>query len=398
MKIACLISEYLPSIGGAQVCIHNIAVELKKKNDHMVVITTTPEYIAQNYGYEVVRISKWFLKFLKVPLLGKVLLWNCIGKLQRKYRFDIWHVTVGYPLGAYAVPFFKRKKIPCVLRCTGEDIQIHKGLSYGYRLAPAVDRIVRKTYPLYDRLVALTESVKTEYKELGIPDDRICIIPNGVSLRLFSRKENRDEIKKRLGLYGKTVLLTVGRNHPKKGYDLIPDILSKISDDDNDILWIVIGKGCSGINTSGLSEEMGKKLILIEEIEAGAESTYAEIPSHKLIEYYLAADLFVFPSYIETFGMVLVEANAAGLPVVTSDAPGCRDVIKDGYNGLLAEIGNNKIFAEKISHILTDKELYQQLCLNIADNVKQYDWELISESYRKLYEDTVAECKKQRRG
>ena len=111
MRIACLISEYLPSIGGAQICIHNIANELKKNNCRITVITTTPENTAHDYGYQVVRISKWYLKLLRVPVLGQFLLWYCLNRLQREHKFDIWHVTVGYPLGAYAVSFFKRKKM-----------------------------------------------------------------------------------------------------------------------------------------------------------------------------------------------------------------------------------------------------------------------------------------------
>ena len=192
-------------------------------------------------------------------------------------------------------------------------------------------------------------------------------------------------------LDGKTVLLTVGRNHPKKGYDLIPDILSKISSNNDNIVWVIIGKGSTGINTSSLKEESGKKLMLIEEIKAGAGGPMTEIPSKQLIEYYQAADLFVFPSYIETFGMVLIEANAAGLPVVTSDAPGCRDVIRDGYNGLIAESGNLVMFAEKITNLLCNKILYEEISLNIMRNIEKYDWKRISRSYEDLYENVLKE-------
>jgi glycosyltransferase involved in cell wall biosynthesis len=390
MKIAYLISEYLPSIGGAQICVHNIATELKRDNNDVVVITTTREGKRKNYGYHIERISKWFLKLLRVAFIGKYLLWYQLNKLQKKHRFDIWQVTVGFPLGAYALGFFKNRKIPCVLRCAGEDIQINKELSYGYRLSPSVDKVIRRTYPLYDRVVALTESVKTEYKNLGIPDEKISIIPNGVSMQRFKNRGNREEIKKKHNLNGKTVLLTIGRNHPKKGYNLIPHILKEISENRDDVVWIIIGKGCTGMYSRGEIDNLRGKIFLKEEIEAKANDSSLEIPSPALIEYYQGADLFVFPSYIETFGMVLIEANASGLPVVTSDVPGCRDVVSDGYNGLLAEGGNYKMFAEKIKHILYDKSLYDRICSNLPEHVKQFEWGLIAREYRTLYEDVMA--------
>ena len=391
MKVAHLISEYLPHIGGAQICIHNISSKFVENNNTIVVITTAQDNILQNFGYKIIRISPWYLRFFRVPSIGKYLLWYKIILLHKKYRFDVWQITMGYPFGAYLIPFFKKKKIPCVLRCSGEDIQIHKELSYGYRISPIVDRIVRNSYPLFDGFIALTESVKAEYNKLGIPDERIRVIPNGVNLNKFSRKKNKDAIKRELGFYGKTVLLTVGRNHSKKGYDLIPQILKIVCQKHNDVVWIIIGAGCDQNTFPSLSHNLRDSLVLINGIKGRSGTSINELPSEKLIEYYHCADLFVFPSYIETFGMVLIEANAAGLPVITSDVPGCRDVIKNGYNGLLSEAGNPEMFAEKILSILNNKTLNNRICNNLSNHVLQYDWGVIASQYREMYTSVISE-------
>lgn len=389
MKVAHLISHYLPGLGGAQICVHNVAIRHLKKDDHVVVITPTSDKDSKDYGYPIVRISNWYIKFLRVPLIGKYLLWHKLNGLQKIYRFDIWQVTIGYPLGAFAVSFFNKENIPCILRCCGEDIQVDKRLSYGYRLSPSVDRIVRDAYPKYDALVALTESVVDEYCKLKIPDEKIYVIPNGVNLQRFERRESKEEIKRKLGFENKIVLLTVGRNHLKKGYNLIPTILEKVYRKRNDLVWVVIGKGCNHSLYSDLPEELRKRLILLDGLNSEPDEALKELPPSRLIDYYHGADLFVFPSYIETFGMVLIEANAAGLPVVTSNAPGCRDVIKDGYNGLLAEPGNCEMFAEKILTLIENKALYQRISDNLSDYVKEFDWKVVARRYRNLYKEVL---------
>ena len=73
MKVAHLISEYLPNIGGAQICIHNISSKYVENNNTNVVITTAQDNIWRNYGYKIIRISPWYLRFFRVPSIGKYL-------------------------------------------------------------------------------------------------------------------------------------------------------------------------------------------------------------------------------------------------------------------------------------------------------------------------------------
>ena len=390
MRIAHLISEYLPGLGGAEVHVHNITLGLIKKKDHVVVITTTKGNSSRNYGYPVIRIAEWYKRSLfRFAIIGKYLLWYKLSRLQEKFRFDIWQVTVGYPLGVYAVAFLKSRNIPCVLRCCGDDIQTNEEISYGCRRSSFVDKLVRENYPKYDGLVALTESIRGEYLKLEIPNEKIHIIPNGVNLERFKGKGERNIIRNKHSLKNKVVLLTVGRNHPKKGHHLIPSILQQIYKSRNDVVWIVIGRECSKIPCHNLSRELRKNLILLDEIDNKQYDSFQEFPPSELIDYYKGADLFVFLSYMESFGMVLVEANAAGLPVVASNSPGCRDVVKNGINGLLVETGNSRVFAEKILDLLSNKNLYNQICKKILKDVKEYDWDVIVGKYRKLYKSVI---------
>src|SRR3989338_1088318 len=136
MKIGYLISSYLPKIGGAEAFTHSMATELTRRGHHVVVITTSRGKKFDNlFKYKIERLNPLLARFLLTNFaLGKRYVERQLAGLQKKYGFDIWQATIGYPLGAAAVDFFNRNKIPCILRCVGEDIQIYQPLRYGYRL------------------------------------------------------------------------------------------------------------------------------------------------------------------------------------------------------------------------------------------------------------------------
>ena len=107
------------------------------------------------------------------------------------------------------------------MRCCGEDIQSAPEISYGYRLDPAIDALARSQYPLFDGFVAITPSVREEYLKMGIPEEKIRIIPNGVSNARFQKDKAARRAKKRASLGiadDELVIITVGRYHTKKGF------------------------------------------------------------------------------------------------------------------------------------------------------------------------------------
>ncbi len=91
------------------------------------------------------------------------------------------------------------------------------------------------------------------------------------------------------------------------------------------------------------------------------------------------------PSLLETFGMVLIEAMAAGLPIVSTNAPGCRDVIQHEDNGLLVDPKDPKSLSESIIKIINDENLKNGLIESALKSVKKYDWQFVSKKYESLY-------------
>ncbi|OGV35325.1 MAG: hypothetical protein A2020_06285 [Lentisphaerae bacterium GWF2_45_14] len=398
MKIAHLIPQFYPYFGGAEVCIHNVCESLVRAGHQPIVITTTPPpKVKAPFKYDTIHLSKWTGGlFRRAPFLGKIYLRNRLAALQKKYGFDLWQVTMGYPAGIYSVDFFKKNKIPCILRCCGDDIQKYPQINYGCRLDPAIDALAMEKYPKFDGLVALTPSVKKEYLELGIDENKIRIIPNGVDVERFAASKNgsvKEKVFSELGMKNTDkLILTVGRYHPKKGYELIPAIAAELKKKGFKFTWVVAGKAAGLINTK-FPEARSLGIVTMEKF-AGLQSDFFSLPSQGLVDLYCAANIFVLPTLIETFGMVLVEAMAAGLPIVTTEAPGVTDVISNGVNGLKVPVGDTEAMAEAIANIFNDRELRSTLsstALKEAEN--KYDWKSVTARYLEFYEDVLSSYK-----
>ncbi len=394
MKIAQLIPQFYPHIGGAEICIHNVCSKLVEQGHEAIVITSTPAPEKKpGLPYKIEYLwEKTGGLFRNLPhFIGAAYLRYSLAELQKKYKFDLWQITNGYPLGIYAVDYFRKNKIPSVLRCCGDDIQKFPEINYGIRLKKEIDGLVTKKYPLFDGFVALTPSVRDEYLRLGIPDSKIKIIPNGVNLAKFAgiSSEKKKQIRSDLGIKDDRILiLTVGRYHPKKGFDLIPGIAKKLKENGLDFQWLIVGRNCCEIRKNHPeSESLG--ISFVEKFANSAGNDAFSLPSKELIELYLSSDIFAFPTLIETFGMVLVEAMAAGLPIITTDAEGVRDVIEDGFTGIKVSAGDSVQFAEKLAVLVKNKDLRRELSSNAVKKSKEYDWNEITGQYMELYGNTA---------
>ncbi|RKX94403.1 MAG: hypothetical protein DRP84_07105 [Spirochaetes bacterium] len=396
MRIAQVISDYFPNIGGAQVCIHHVATRLSERG-HKVFVITPSSVSSLKFRYFIIQMSPIFLKVMyKNVRLGSLLLKQYASALQKKYKFDMWQINIGYPLGIGLIEFLLKNKIPCVLRCSGEDIQMFDGeIRYGYRLDPRVDKLIREKYPLFDVLVAISKTVKNEYLKLGIPLEKIVEIPNGVDIERFTERKKypREVILNYFRLpQNVKILLTVGRNHPKKGYTLIPNIAESLFKECKNFVWIVVGKGVSKVNYQNLSSYIKNRLIFLDtapKIFNNNRNSFSEFPDENLIAFYLNADVFVFTSFIETFGIVLIEAMAAGLPIVAFDVEGVRDVVKDRENGFLIPRGDIDIYASKIKELLCNSNLYATIKKRNVLKARQLSWDRITSKYVEVYENLI---------
>jgi glycosyltransferase involved in cell wall biosynthesis len=396
LAIAMPTSSFLPNLGGAEVGLHNIASRLAARGHRPVVMAPRPHVVALREGawdlpYEVVPFPpKIFGVMGRWPGFGMWLLDRFFARQQHRYDFDVWHGTMGYPVGValahYAIP----RRIPHVVRCAGEDIQRTPEIGYGARLDPRVDVLVRDWLPRTQRLVAISQTVADEYRALGVSEARISAIPNGVDLERFAGEWGRVETRRRLGISPEeTVFLAVGRNHRKKNLvALVSGAAALIRRGRADFRIIVAGSGCDELQAVAAAQGIGERFIALPEVRPERGAT--RLPADELVRLYKAADVFVFPSLVETFGIVLVEAMAAGLPVITTDGPGCRDIIRSGTDGLMVPVTDDgTALGESMTRML-DLAVRAEYVEKSKSRAKGFSWDTVVDLYLTLYRDAIA--------
>ena len=392
------ISSFLPNLGGAEVGLHNIACKLVERGERPVVMAPAPHVkrLIQEgwqlpYPVEAMPPKAWSL-LRRAPWLGFWVMDRFFARMQRQYGFDFWHCTMGYPTGVALVHFAQRRPgIRYLIRCAGEDIQRDVQIGYGARLDPKVDNLVRTYLSQAQVLTAISDSVADEYRALGVNESQIRHIPNGVDLSRFEGAVDRRAIRTRHGLDPDGFLfLSVGRNHPKKNYRTLIEAAALLANDGGDqspfqvaIVGNDVGKLATAVEDLGLTE----RISLINQIGGETVAGQPQLPAPDLIDLYRAADAFVFPSLLETFGVALVEAMAAGLPVIAGDSPGCRDVVRRDQDGLLVPPRDPRAIAQAMKMLLTDETRRTALAQSASARARDFSWDLVVDAYTALYDE-----------
>jgi glycosyltransferase involved in cell wall biosynthesis len=124
----------------------------------------------------------------------------------------------------------------------------------------------------------------------------------------------------------------------------------------------------------------------IEELGVDPDDREFRVPSTPLVELYKSADACVFPSLIETFAMINIEAMSAGIPVISTDAPGCIETIVDGVDGLSAKAGDPTDLARKMEHLQSSADLQAKLSAGGRESVrKSFSWDVVGRQFENLY-------------
>ena len=404
LTVALPTSTFLPSLGGVEVGLHRIASGLLDMGCQPIIFTD-PGHInackakGMILPYPLIPFPKRIFGILyRCPALGFYILDRFFAYYHKKLSIDIWHGTMGYPSGIALAHFASnRSNIPHLIRCCGEDIQIQDSIGYGLRLDKKIDMLVREWLPKSQSLVAITESVAEEYRALGISEKKIKFIPNGVDIHRFSLGQPREQTRQLLNIpLDYPMILSVGRNHPKKNYDILIHVAVELQKRGKKCCFVIVGLNATSLKPLANQYGVEEMFRLFEPLDDGAvhQEALLKLPSQNLINVYRAADIFLFPSLIETFGIVIVEAMAAGLPVIAGDSPGCRDVIRNGRDGLIVNpLDTNKI-ADAVEEILESSELQKLLSQRSNERAKDFDWSCVISKYLNHYKSLIRSCKK----
>ena len=397
MKIIHFTPSFLPVVAGAEIVVHNLASQQQAAGHDVYVLAPWKSWrdIKSQVSYKILplfpRMKVDFIYGVTFSSRSwKLLLQSLICLYQQIHNFNIWHVHTLYPAGCACIDILKNK---CKLVCTshGMDIQTLKKINYGVRLDPVVDQMIRKKIHAFDAVIAISQSIRKEYRMLNIDPSKIYDIPNGALTDHISRRNvNKALVRKKYNLPEKKILLlTIGRNHPKKGFNQIPQIARVVSDAGFDFVWLMVGNDMDDIKQKAKTIGVEEYFRFIKEIgKDDNDDNNFILPGNALIDIYKTADIFIFPTLIESFGLIFIEAMAAQLPVITTNAPGASDAIVHNVNGLISPVGDANKMAQNIILLLKDRSLRKKIAATSLDISNTYEWSRITkmhiDSYKRI--------------
>ena len=199
----------------------------------------------------------------------------------------------------------------------------------------------RAAYACAHKVVANAEAAAVRLRVERVPADRIIVIPNGLDLTVFQPRSPRSTFRR---------VVMVANLRPEKGHDTLIDAARRILDLFPDAHFDIVGDGTERAWILDYARSRGVS-------EAFSFWGHSEdIPSRLA-----SADVFVLPSRSEAFPNAVLEAMAAGLPVVASAVGGILEVVQDGQTGLLVPPGRPDALAEGLCRLMTDRDLSLRL-------------------------------------
>ena len=393
MKILMLSWEYPPRVvGGIARVVHDLSHRLIKDGHDVTVITYRDgdvPYFENDSGVQVYRVDNFMIAPNNFIDWIMQLNFNMIAKanelISQGEKFDVIHAHDW--LVAYSAKTLKNSyKIPLVSTIHATEAGRNSGIS------TETQKYINDTEWMltYESSEVIVNSnyMKNELQRLfGLPFEKINVVPNGVNLYNFSGIERDYDFRRQYAMDNEKIILFMGRLVYEKGVQHLIDAMPKILANYNDAKLIIAGKG-------GMIDELKAKVSYLGLDNKVYFTGY--LNSKQVQKMYKCADISVFPSTYEPFGIVALEAMLAGVPTVVSDIGGLNEIISHGIDGMKSYAGNPNSIADSILTLLYDHKLCETVTKNAKLKVKnEFNWQKIAQdthfTYQKAICETVAE-------
>ncbi len=394
MKILMLTWEYPPRIvGGIARVVHDLSKRLIK-DGHEVHVVTYKEGNVSEYendkGVHVHRVNNYMINPNNFIDWIMQLNFNMIAKanelIEKEGKFDVIHAHDW--LVTYAAKTLKNSyNIPIVATIHATEAGRNSGIH------DEVQRYINDTEWLltYEASEVLVNSnyMKNELQRLfGLPFEKINVVPNGINMTAFNGVERDYDFRRQYAADNEKIILFLGRLVYEKGVQHLIAAMPKILANYHDSKLIIAGKG-------GMLDELRQQ---VNYLNIGHKVYFTGyLDAKKVCKMYKAADISVFPSTYEPFGIVALEAMLAGVPTVVSDIGGLDEIVEHRVNGMKSYAGNPNSLADSILNLLYDP----QLCANVVKQARikvknEYNWNKIAQDTYFIYQKAICETMAER--
>lgn len=390
MRIAFVTFEYPPFIiGGAGVYALNVTHELAKLGHQIIVFVPDIPGIKYEKDLENIVFNKVKINN-KLPFNALQYWLNLPAEVKKEElhkKFDIIHFN------GISYWFLKKKisKAPHVVtihHLVIDTIQNNK-TSIGSRIRNIrgetsffIPLLEKRCIESADKIISVSDFTKNQIiNTYKINSNKINVIYNGIDLNGYNfSQEEINETKKQLNLDGESIILFVGRiNDPRKGLTFLLHCFKQVLISFN-VKLVVIGKG-----------DQTEARNLSESLEISNNVLFTGFVSETdLKKYYSLCDIYVCPSKLEGFGLTIIEAMAAGKPIVATKAGAIPEILEDGVNGILVDSGDSLGLSNAISSLIKNKSLLIRIGERNAEYVKnKFNWSDCVKSVEKVYIESL---------
>nr|WSY55541.1 glycosyltransferase family 4 protein [Streptomyces sp. NBC_00886] len=377
-KTLIVTNDFPPRPGGIQAFLHNMALRLEP--ERLVVHASTwkrgregAEATAAfdaEQPFTVVRDSTTIL--LPTPAATR----KAVGLLREHGCTAVWFGAAA-PLGLMAPALRKAGAERLVATTHGHEA--------GWAQLPAARQLLHRIGESTDTITYLGEYTRSRIAGALSPQAaaRMVQLPPGVDEKVFHPGSGGAEVRARLGLTERPVVVCVSRLVPRKGQDTLILAMPRILARQPDAVLLIVGGGPYEKDLHRLARETG----VADSVRFTGAVPWSELPAH-----YGAGDVFAMPCRtrrggldVEGLGIVYLEASATGLPVVAGDSGGAPDAVLDGETGWVVRGGSPEEAADRIVALLGDPELRR----NMGERGRQWveekwRWDLLAEKLRAL--------------
>lgn len=369
MRVAIFTETFLPKIDGIVTVVCLLLDHLHKNGIDFMVVAPDLADIDDYRGYPVVRVPgvrfPWYPELRVGPPTYNTY------KAVREFNPDIMHFIHPLMVGTGGLLMAKYLKKPTLVSFHLDVAEIVKYFGFSF-LNPVVWQYTKINFNACDYTLAPSRIIQDQLIERNFRN--VGLWRRGVDAERFHPRYRNDEMRYALsdGHPDETVLLYVGRLSNEKQVQTLRPVLENVSG----VRLAIVGDG-------PYREEL-------EQHFAGLPVKFmGYMQGERLATAYASADIFTFTSAMESFGLVLVEAMAAGLPVVTTRVGGAKDIITEGVNGYTYTVGDTEAFIESVRNIAEVPSKRQEMGLAARAFAETQTWDAIMSVVVECYQEMI---------
>ena len=385
MNIGIFTNNYFPRVNGVVHSINGFKQELEQRGHNVFIFAPKCHNHHQEKGvfrFRSLRVSKKlqpdYYPLPPIPITYS----PKIKKVTQKLNLDVIHTQQPYALGKTAQQYAQELGIPLIFTNHAPYYQFLDFLPTGlanflesYPVSLVVDYAHKCQI-----VIAPTATMKESLIEIGIQTP-VRVVPSGINLAHFQKQEVNLKIRKKYSLPKKALLLVlVSRLSCEKNISFLLEVFKTIVKKKTNIYLMIIGEGLqrkalkNTVNSLGIQD----KVIFTGQVD------YKELPC-----YYRAGDLFVYPSLIDSQGLVLIEAMAAGLPAVAiKETIGPSNIICHNKTGFLVSHSQEE-FTKAIMRLVNNKGLRQKFSKVAQEQAQQYSIQSSTDKLLAVYQEAI---------